>query len=125
MHRWFLIPRNRFLNVYLHRFMRSDDDRALHDHPWQSVSLLLKGAYLEVLDRGEHAWAAPAIIFRAAEHRHRLVLVEGQPVWTIFITGRKLRDWGFWCGDRGERFVPWEEFTDPGDSGRIGPGCGG
>ena len=45
--RWFLIPQNRFLNVYLHRFLRSDDDRALHDHPWWNVSLLLEGAYTE------------------------------------------------------------------------------
>ena len=32
--RWFLIPRNPVFNVYLHKFMRSDDDRALHTHPW-------------------------------------------------------------------------------------------
>ena len=28
--RWYLIPRNPFVNVYLHKFLRSDDDRALH-----------------------------------------------------------------------------------------------
>ena len=32
--RWFVIPRNPVFNIYLHRFLRSDDDRALHDHPW-------------------------------------------------------------------------------------------
>lgn len=31
--RWWVIPRNRFFNVYLHKFLRDDDDRALHDHP--------------------------------------------------------------------------------------------
>lgn len=30
--RWFIIPRNRFFNIYLHKFLRSDDDRALLDH---------------------------------------------------------------------------------------------
>jgi hypothetical protein len=34
MLRWWIIPRNKFFNIYLHRFLRSDDDRALHDHPW-------------------------------------------------------------------------------------------
>ena len=32
LHRWYVIPRNRFLNLYLHKFLRDDEDRALHDH---------------------------------------------------------------------------------------------
>lgn len=39
--RWWVIPRNRFFNVYLHKFLRDDDDRALHDHPWWSMSIIL------------------------------------------------------------------------------------
>ena len=46
--RWHVIPRNRLLNVYVHKFLRSDDDRALHDHPWWFVSLILRGRYDEV-----------------------------------------------------------------------------
>lgn len=45
--RWHMIPRNRFFNVYLHFFVHGDDDRALHDHPWRSWSLLLDGRYRE------------------------------------------------------------------------------
>ncbi len=120
--RWFLIPHNRYCNVYLHQFLRSDDDRALHDHPWPSLSILIKGQYRERLANSERHWRAPAVILRGAALRHRLVL--DAPVWTVFITGRKVRQWGFWCGERGDRFVPWEQFTDPNDSGRTGPGCG-
>jgi len=47
MKRWFVIPRNRIFNIYLHRFLRSDDDRALHDHPWVNMSILLEGEYTE------------------------------------------------------------------------------
>ena len=47
MRRWWVIPRNRFFNVYLHLFLRSDDDRALHDHPWVNLSFLLHGDYTE------------------------------------------------------------------------------
>lgn len=46
--RWFVIPKNRFMNIYLHNFIRDDEDRALHDHPWWNVSLLLIGRYIEV-----------------------------------------------------------------------------
>lgn len=45
--RWHLLPRNRWFNIYLHHFVHGDDDRALHDHPWASASLLLEGRYRE------------------------------------------------------------------------------
>lgn len=48
--RWFLIPRNRWFNIYLHKFCRDDDDRALHDHPWWFVSIMLQGSYVEHLE---------------------------------------------------------------------------
>lgn len=46
-------PRRPFgYSFYLHCFLRSDDDRALHDHPWNFVSLLLFGGYKEHRDEG-------------------------------------------------------------------------
>lgn len=124
LRRWWVIPRNRFFNVYLHNFRRSDDDRALHDHPWWNVSILLSGAYTE------HTIAAGGvnrrIIYRAgdikprgAKSAHRVELHAG-PVWTLFITGPVLRAWGFHC-PAGWR--PWQQFVDGRDSGKIGRGC--
>ena len=49
LERWWLIPCNRIMNIYLHHFLRSDDYRALHDHPWCNLSLLLSGSYIEHL----------------------------------------------------------------------------
>ena len=101
LQRWYLLPRNHWCNVYLHKFGRSDDDRALHDHPWYSVSLLLKGELLEhSFNRKRHIpWLWP--VCRSAKFAHRLELVKG-PVWTLFITGPRIRKWGFyaphgWC----------------------------
>lgn len=51
--RWYLIPRNRFIGVMLHWFIGSDDDRALHDHPWWSISFLLKGELYEIYMVGD------------------------------------------------------------------------
>lgn len=53
MLRWFLIPKNRFLKIYLHKFMRSDEDRALHDHPWSFLSIILRGGYFEISETFE------------------------------------------------------------------------
>lgn len=124
--RWWILPRNRFLNVYVHRFLRSDDDRALHDHPWSNLSVLLRGRYLEhTIAAGginvRHERVAPAFKFRpSGAHAHRLELIDGE-CWTLFVTGPRYRQWGFHCPDRG--WVPWQKFTAPNDSGAVGKGC--
>lgn len=125
--RWWLLPRNRFFNVYLHKFCRSDDDRALHDHPWCWASLLLWGEYTEhTIDAGgihhRRIYSAGSLRAHGGKHAHRIELHAG-PVWTLFITGPRVREWGFHCPAQG--WIPWQRFTAPGDSGRTGPGCDG
>ncbi len=126
LRRWWLIPRNRVFNVYLHHFLRSDDDRALHDHPWWKVSWLLRGAYTEhTIEAGgvnrRTRRAAGAIKVRGASAAHRIELTEG-PVWTLFITGPRIRSWGFHCP---KGWVHWRVFTNPADGGHtVGRGCG-
>lgn len=125
LRRWWLIPRNRWFNVYLHHFMRSDDDRALHDHPWWNLSILLDGRYVEhTIDAGginrRAERHAGQMKFRRACAAHRIELVDW-PCWTLFITGPRLRDCGFHCR-RG--WVPWQQFTKPENPGEIGRGCG-
>ncbi len=120
--RWYVIPRNRWFNIYLHRFMRSDDPRALHDHPWANMSILLRGRYVEHLADGTvKIRRAPGIVCRSATAAHRIHLIAGRPVWTLFLTGRKVRTWGFLC-PKGWR--SWQEFCNPADDGAtVGRGC--
>lgn len=125
LRRWWLIPRNRVFNIYLHHFMRSDDDRALHDHPWWNLSILLRGRYVEhTIDAGginvRTERRAGQMKFRSACAAHRIELVDG-PCWTLFLTGLRLRDWGFHCR---LGWVPWQQFTKPENPGEIGRGCG-
>ena len=118
--RWWIIPRNRWFNIYLHEIRRSDDDRALHDHPWINMSILLRGHYLEVTPRGSF-WRRPWVpIIRFPTAAHRLI-VSGDPVWSLFITGPVVREWGFHCP---QGWVPWRKFVDDRDNGQIGTGCG-
>lgn len=51
LQRWHLIPRNTWFNVYLHIFVHGDDDRALHDHAWNSWSLIMLGHYYEITEQ--------------------------------------------------------------------------
>lgn len=120
LYRWWILPRNRWFNVYLHVIHDDDDDRALHDHPWWNVSMLLHGSYFEHLPRGRCVIRRPGdVVCRRAVAAHRLELRNG-PCWSLFITGRKRRTWGFHC-PRGWR--PWYEFVDTNDPGRVGRGC--
>jgi len=126
--RWWLIPRNPLFNVYLHRFLRSDDDRALHDHPWAWCSLLLKGRYIE------HTIAAGGVHRRRVRlpgslrialpsTAHRVEILPGEGAWTIFLTGPRVRLWGFHCPDQG--WIDFRRFTAArhGKPGEVGPGC--
>jgi hypothetical protein len=128
-------------NIYLHFFMRDDDDRALHDHPWPWISVLLRGSYIEhtIAQGGIHRRTlreAPSIKISGPRRAHRVELlpwflglpdvdrrgVSGSvPCWTLFITGPRVRTWGFHCPERG--WVHFKDFTDPSDIGKTGRGC--
>lgn len=129
LRRWYLIPRNRVVNVYLHQFLRSDEDRALHNHPWWFISLILHGGYYEITESGSRARNAGSIAFRPAKWSHRVELDMvrtwsferdqwyEKPCWTLIVTGPRRHRWGFWCKDFRadtdqpiERFVPWQEW---------------
>lgn len=147
--RWYVLPRNRALNVYLHLILRSDDDRALHDHPWHWLSWILRGGYIEhtVEDlsraslRGHGAdhvtaaypsagdtraqvaryFSAGAIRAHRGSFAHRLEVPAGGSAWTLFITGPRFRPWGFHCP---QGWVHWRDFTDPAtDGATVGRGC--
>lgn len=121
LHRWWLIPRNRFFNIYLHQFLKDDDDRALHDHPWSSLSWMLHGALLEHLPGGRcRRLEAGDLVWRSARFSHRLSVLRGHTPLTLFITGPRVREWGFHCP---QGWRPWKQFVDPAHPGRRGPGC--
>lgn len=133
--RWWRLP----FAVRIHEIVASDDSRAFHDHPWPFVSILLRGAY----DETTPAWSgpvvlafptpddernpvrrfsAPAVNIKSAEDLHVLTIPEGgRSVWTLFLTARKRRTWGF-AGPFG--WIGWREFDDafPGREAWTEPG---
>jgi len=136
--RWWLIPRNPLFNIYLHEFRRPDDDRALHDHPWVNLSILLAGEYIEHrIDQGgvhfRHERKQGDLVARGPRAAHRVALwsrevcgengqvrVEHLPCVTLFVTGPRVRQWSFHCA-HGWRH--WKEFVSSRDKGSVGRGC--
>ncbi|MDF2994647.1 MAG: hypothetical protein K0R27_284 [Xanthobacteraceae bacterium] len=140
MLRWWM-PRSNWFGLYLHVFLRDDDDRALHDHPWQSLSILLSGELIETYAPVPELAADPghqvtrtlrrgSIIWRGPRFAHRLALLrdfEGQPkqAVTLFFVGPRVRKWGFWCpkSSAAGGWRHWKDFVAKDDPGAVGPGC--
>lgn len=115
----FLKERNRFpFNVFLHKFLKSDHDD-IHDHPWAYTTIILKGGYNEwtpVFDENGKklteicTWRGAGHIRRCtAESFHRIELDPNVTCWTLFIPGRKKRDWGFL---KGNTWIQWEDYLN-------------
>lgn len=99
--RTFLVRDKACGNLYIHRFRAGDTERALHDHPWASISVILRGSYREQIP-GNMACVRKAgdVIARAAGEAHRIDLGDDPdvaPTFTLFATGGKTREWGFHC----------------------------
>lgn len=139
--RWYLIPRNRWFNIYLHCFLRDDDDRALHDHPWPSLSLSLGcprshephtidalaelGEVYRARDGSERLrWiGAGALVWRGPTFAHRMI-VPSPGTLTIFVTGPVMREWGFHCPQGWRHWKDFTAYATGGSAGQIGRGCG-
>ncbi len=113
--RMHLIPRNRWFNLYLHRYgpgFRDGRMWGLHDHPGPSVSFLLRGALREIYhpirdgrvvtdQRIERQ--VPRLCYRPAHWSHALTADSAGATYTLFIMGGIRRDWGFWRPTRNGR----------------------
>lgn len=141
--RRFFIFRNPFFRVYLHKIVRSDEDRDPHDHPWDFTTIPLRGKYIDErwIPVPDDGWLSSSIqvsrlpysivpeevkTFKAyrrkAEHTHRVQLIEGKPVWTLVVIGKPRRKWGFHTEGG---WVPWQQYLNASaDSQNMGGGDG-
>lgn len=115
-------------SVRIHHICRPDQDRDLHDHPWNARTVVLRGWYSE-----ERLWTALtdreaasaddtgldnvdcAVFYRVPGYSgrllfgqyHRISAVSPGGVFTLFITWRKRGTWGFLVD--GHK-VPWRTY---------------
>ena len=116
--------RSPFFNVFLHRFYQPDDGgpdgTEVHSHPWDNISIVLAGGYTELFDDNTSEVRGPGFIgYRQALVNHRIDTLEGESgdVYTIFVTFRRKRIWGF----NSINFKPVTARSDSGMSGWFLP----
>ncbi|MES2651289.1 MAG: hypothetical protein V4663_06085 [Bacteroidota bacterium] len=104
--RWTIVPLTcKWFSVKVHKILLSDY-QCLHDHPWAFITFLIKGGYVEYSDKGSKLYSRFSLLFRKASYQHRLEI--HQPVWSIVITFKKVREWGF-ITPKG--WVKWFNYT--------------
>lgn len=101
LYRWTLLFFG--FSIRLHHWIRSDDKRHFHDHPFDFVSIVLKGFYTNVyIDNTDYqaiVMKAPVKAFSwwkaKATTRHYLDIPKGG-AWTLLFCSRPYRKWGFY-----------------------------
>lgn len=119
-----------FGGIYLHEIREPDKDYDPHDHPFNFVSIILKGGYDEIAGYPDK-WNASSFIIRRLRgsiHRmpmtkaHRILRLHRSPTWTLVFVGPRHREWGFWqgitSGISDPHFVPWQNYHEVSDGQR-------
>lgn len=97
--------KNRFpISIRLHHIVLPDQDRHLHDHPWNARTFILRGSYEEIrrdTTLGDRRYVkllrrspGDTAALRFGEF-HRITHVSEGGVWTLFVTGKYRGTWGF------------------------------
>jgi len=125
----------RFFSIKIHKLVGSDA-ACHHDHPWAFITFLLKGGYVEytpadgqskpefnqhfeynedvkglrlVSEKGK-VYSRFSLLYRPSYYAHRLEI--HQPVTTLVITFKKVRNWGFYTQ---KGWVHWFDYSRKND----------
>ncbi len=103
----FSVLETKVFRIYLHRILRPDEDRHLHTHPWNFISIILRGSYVErTKDRGLVTRLPLSVVHRPADLPHKVEKVN-RPCWTLVVAWGRKRPWGF---DVDGTIVPNEQY---------------
>jgi hypothetical protein len=96
LHRWVFVAFGFAIRV--HHWIRSDDKRFKHNHPWSYLTFVLKGGYTDVFDAyGEErrqTLKTFSLAYRPKTHTHYVEVPKGG-CWTVLLTPPPSQKWGF------------------------------
>lgn len=90
-----------WFNVYLHQLSAPSWHPECHDHPWGFVAILLRRGYLERVGTVDTRRRPGSILFRPAMFSRNVITPYGES-WSLILTTKKSRDWGFKPCERGD-----------------------
>lgn len=86
--------------LYLHRMDGPDPRSTLHDHPWNFLSIVLRGGYVErrlnpVSMQVNEAHRVRRWNRVRASDAHSIRSLLRVPTWTLLFVGKRRRTWGY------------------------------
>ena len=93
-----------WFGIYLHFIYKADEDKHLHDHPWNYTSIVLKGSFVEQRPSGSLLFNVKRlypgdVVRRKAGEFHKIYALMTPAVYTLFLTGPRIREWGYNVND--------------------------
>jgi hypothetical protein len=92
--RWQLL-KTPWFSIYIHGIYAPDQDKHLHNHPWDYKSLVLKGSYIEETNNGVNLLKFGSVTSRNGEDYHKIKTLLTNSVYTLFIVSPAKRTWGY------------------------------
>lgn len=105
------------VRVYLHQFLRPDEDPEMHSHPWSwARSFVLAGGYIEERRDPNDEIIRREVLPGQTVHLkpdtyHRVAAFRDEACWTLLICGPKTQSWSFWNPKTNET-TPWKAFIE-------------
>jgi quercetin dioxygenase-like cupin family protein len=90
--RWRLLSTGLF-SVYIHRIFKSDEDANEHSHPWNFLSFILKGGYIEQRNGKGKIMTPGNYMMMGVNEYHKITVIK--PTTTLVITGPRICNWGY------------------------------
>ena len=92
--RWQII-KTPWFSIYIHGIYAADEDKHLHNHPWDYISMVLSGSYIEKTNKNINFLSLGTITKRNGNDYHKIYKLLSKSVYTLFIVGPVKRHWGY------------------------------
>lgn len=115
--RWELL-KTPWFSIWLHGIYKEDQDEHLHNHPWDFISVVLWGSYLEALKTKVNTQFPGRINVRNGVGYHKILKLLTKTVYTLFFVTKPKREWGYCVDDKFVDNVTYREMKNAGKFSR-------
>lgn len=94
----YAIVQTSFFGLYVHTIHKADQDPHLHSHPWNFLTIVLKGAYRAKGEKGISLKKPGVVSWMSRQGFHKIEEIVHGPVKTLFFTFGRRKPWYYLVG---------------------------